>query len=51
MITGRVIGELFSTINHPFYNGQKILVVERTDFSGAAKDDYIIAIDGGVSHF
>ena len=45
MILGRVIGDITSTINHPFYDAKKILLVERTDPSGAALPDYLIAID------
>jgi len=45
MILGRVIGDITSTINHPFYDGKKILIVERTQPSGAAMPDYLIAVD------
>ncbi|MEI6670149.1 MAG: EutN/CcmL family microcompartment protein [Acidobacteriota bacterium] len=45
MILGRVIGDITSTINHPFYDAQKILLVERTDPSGAPMPDYLVAID------
>ena len=45
MILGRVIGALTSTINHPFYDAKKLLVVERTDAAGAPLADYLIAID------
>ena len=45
MILGRVIGDITSTVNHPFYDGKKMLLVERTDPSGAALPDYLIAID------
>ncbi|MCX6545314.1 MAG: EutN/CcmL family microcompartment protein [Acidobacteria bacterium] len=45
MILGRVIGDITSTINHPFYDGKKILLVERTDPAGAALPDCLIAID------
>jgi microcompartment protein CcmK/EutM len=45
MIIGRVIGTITSTINHPFYDGHKLLVVERTDAAGAAMEDYVVAID------
>jgi ethanolamine utilization protein EutN len=45
MITGRVIGEIYSTINHPFYDGKKMLVVEKTGPDGKPKDDYVIAVD------
>jgi len=45
MILGRVIGAITSTINHPFYDAKKLLVVERTDATGAPLADYLIAVD------
>ena len=45
MILGRVIGTITSTINHPFYDAKKMLVVERIDATGAPLADYVIAID------
>ena len=45
MIIGNVMGEVFSTINHPFYDGKKLLMVETTDFSDKPDGDYVIAID------
>lgn len=45
MFTGRVIGSIDSTINHPWYNAKKLLVVEKTDASGKAGGDYVIAVD------
>lgn len=45
MITGRVIGSIFSTINHPFYDGKKLMIVEKIDPQGKATSDYLIAID------
>jgi microcompartment protein CcmK/EutM len=45
VIVGTVIGELYSTINHRFYDGKKLLVVGRTDPKGAPTGDYIIAVD------
>ena len=34
MIIGTVRGDIVSTINHPFYTGKKLLVVEKEDPSG-----------------
>jgi microcompartment protein CcmK/EutM len=48
MIIGTIRGHIVSTINHPFYDGKKLLVVEKEDFSGKP-GGYLIAIDGGVS--
>jgi microcompartment protein CcmK/EutM len=45
VILGRVIGSITSTINHPFYDGRTLLVVERTDAAGAPLADYLIAVD------
>ena len=45
MIIGTVKGDIVSTINHPFYDAKKLLVVERTDAAGAPLSDYLIAVD------
>ena len=47
MIIGTVRGNIVSTINHPFYDGKKLLIVEKEDFAGKP-GGYVIAIDGGV---
>ncbi len=47
MILGTVRGNIVSTINHPFYDGKKMLIVEKEDFAGKP-GGYLIAIDGGV---
>ena len=44
MITGRVTGEITSTIRHPFYEGKRLLVFERTGADGVPTGDYVIAI-------
>ena len=48
MILGTVSGNIVSTINHPFYNGKKMLIVEKEDFAGKP-GGYLIAVDGGVN--
>ena len=51
MITGIVAGTLYSTINHPFYDGKKLLIVQRTDDTGQETGEYVIAadsVDAGV---
>ncbi|HTS16161.1 MAG TPA: EutN/CcmL family microcompartment protein [Verrucomicrobiae bacterium] len=48
MILGTVRGNIVSTINHPFYNGKKMLIVEKEDFAGKP-GGYLIAVDGGVN--
>lgn len=45
MITGRIIGHVVSTINHPFYDGRKLLMVDKTDAGGQSTGDYVIAVD------
>ncbi len=45
MILGRVSGEIHSTINHPFYDARKLLVVEKTDPDGTPAGGYVIAVD------
>ena len=45
MITGRVIGEMHATIQHPFYDGKKKLLVEKTKPDGQPTGDYVIAVD------
>jgi len=45
VITGRVIGEIQSTINHAFYDARKLMIVEHTDFEGQPSGDYLIAVD------
>ena len=45
MILGRVTGAIHSTINHPFYDAKKLLVVEKTDPDGRPTGDYLIAVD------
>jgi len=45
MITGVVSGNIVSTINHPFYDGKKLLIVDKTDVYGEATGDYVIAVD------
>lgn len=45
MILGRVVGNITSTINHPFYDARKLMVVERTAADGSPLADYLIAVD------
>ena len=47
MMLGTVRGHIVSTINHPFYDGKKMLIVEKEDFAGKP-GGYLVAIDGGV---
>ncbi|MBC8183516.1 EutN/CcmL family microcompartment protein [candidate division KSB1 bacterium] len=45
MIIGKVIGTIYSTINHKFYNGKKLLMVDKLTPSGEPAGDYLIAVD------
>ena len=45
MILGTVTGEIHSTINHPFYDSRKLLIVEREDAEGRRTGAYLIAVD------
>jgi ethanolamine utilization protein EutN len=45
VILGRVIGEIHGTIKHRFYEGRRLLVVEKTAPDGKATGDYLIAVD------
>lgn len=45
MIIGTVVGEVFSTINHPFYGARKLLLIARTDGAGVPTGDYLLAAD------
>ncbi len=45
MIIGKVIGNITSTINHPFYDGKKLLMVERIEPDGKPTAAYLVAVD------
>jgi microcompartment protein CcmK/EutM len=45
MTIGTVVGEIYSTINHPFYDARTLLVVDKRVPGGRASGDYIIAVD------
>ncbi|MFQ5411890.1 MAG: EutN/CcmL family microcompartment protein [Phycisphaerae bacterium] len=45
MILGIVRGSIYSTINHPFYDGRRLLVADRTDGDWVPTGKYLIAID------
>jgi len=46
MTLARVVGTVVSTEKHPHYRGQKILVVQPVDPSGAPKGRSLLAVDG-----
>jgi microcompartment protein CcmK/EutM len=45
MILGVVRGTVTSTVNHPFYSGRKLLVVDRIEPDGRSTGKHLIAID------
>jgi microcompartment protein CcmK/EutM len=45
MIVGKVAGTIHSTINHPFYDARRLLVVEREDAAGQPSGAYVVAVD------
>jgi len=45
MILGIVRGSVYSTINHPFYDNRRMLVVDRTESDWTPTGGYVIAID------
>lgn len=55
MILGRVIGEIHATIKHRFYEGKRLLVVEKdsgdyiiaADSVGAGADERVLVLDEG----
>jgi ethanolamine utilization protein EutN len=45
MILGKVFGTIYSTINHPFYDNKKLLMVEQLKKDGTPSGKFLIAID------
>lgn len=45
MILGKVSGVIYSTINHDFYDGKKLLVIDKLDSNKKYTGKYLIAID------
>ena len=45
MIIGKVVGEIYSTINHDFYNYKKLLIVDKLTLTGGSDGSYLIAVD------
>ncbi len=45
MTIGTVIGQIHSTINHPFYDSRRLLVVEKRLPGRQSAGDYIVAVD------
>lgn len=45
MIIGKVVGEIYSTINHTFYNHKKLLIVDKLTPTKVPEGEYLIAVD------
>ena len=45
MILGKVSGSLYSTINHKYFDGKRILMVDLITPDGKKTGDYLFAID------
>lgn len=42
---GRVAGTVVSTINHPLYDGKRLLMCDMLDAAGEDTGDYLICVD------
>ncbi|RMF61315.1 MAG: hypothetical protein D6748_01970 [Calditrichaeota bacterium] len=42
---GKVCGQIYSTINHPFYDQKRLLIIDRLTAEGKPTGNYLIAID------
>ena len=45
MIIGKVTGTIYSTINHKYYDGKKLMIVDKLDGHRNPTGKYLIAID------
>ncbi len=45
MVIGRIKGQLYSTINHPFYDKRRLLIVDKIDPETGHSKGYLTAID------
>jgi ethanolamine utilization protein EutN len=45
MTLGKVCGAIHSTINHPFYDHRRLLLVNMIELDGNYTDKYLIAVD------
>ncbi len=50
MILGKVTGTIISTINHRFYDGKKLLIVDKCDAEFRPTGKYLVAVDGVGVH-
>ena len=45
MIIGKVCGAIYSTINHPFYDNRRLLIVNYLNLDQTESEKYVIAVD------
>jgi ethanolamine utilization protein EutN len=45
MIVGKISGSIYATIQHPFFDGKKLLIVDKVAPPGIPSDGYLIAVD------
>ena len=45
MITGVITGSIFATIQHAFYAGKKLMIVECIGADGELTGEYLVAVD------
>jgi microcompartment protein CcmK/EutM len=45
MIIGKITGTIYSTINHEFYDGKKMMIVDKLNAEGNLTGKYVIAVD------
>jgi ethanolamine utilization protein EutN len=45
MIVGKVSGSIYATIQHPFFDCKKLLIVDKVAPPGIPSEGYLIAVD------
>ena len=50
MLIARVTGNIVSTVKHPDYHGQKLLILRAVGLDGELYGDELIALDGADTH-
>jgi len=45
VLIGKVVGEIYSTINHPFYDQKKLMIVTKLSPDRTEETGYLIAVD------
>ena len=50
MLIARVTGNIVSTVKHPDYHGQKLLILRAVGLDGELFGDELVALDGADTH-